>query len=125
MALEKAGKPEPVMRIVTLYPNVCWDIVWTNLHEAWISNTMKITWHQVIHDIVPTNERLARIRLCDAAHSRSCARTDTILHRLTECNAATNIWEWTRARMVVILRTSARNINPIWTIRPDFHIRPP
>jgi hypothetical protein len=99
--------------------------VWPNLHEAWISNTMKTTWYQVIHDIVPTNERLARIRLCDAAHCHSCGGTGTILPRLTECNAAANIWEWTRVRMSVILRTSPRNINPMWTIRPDFHIWPP
>jgi hypothetical protein len=56
MALEKVGKHEPVMRIMTLYPDARWDIVWTNLHEAWISNKMKTTWFQVIHDIVPTNE---------------------------------------------------------------------
>jgi hypothetical protein len=57
------------MRIVTLYPDVRWDIVWTKLHEAWISNTMKTTWYQVIYDIVPTNEKLASMRLCDAAQS--------------------------------------------------------
>jgi hypothetical protein len=103
MAVEKAGKHEPVMRIMTLYPDVRWDIVWTNLHEARISNKMKTAWFQVIHDIVPTNERLARIRLCNGPHCHSCGRADTIMHRLTECTAAANIWEWTRDRTAVIL----------------------
>jgi len=91
VALGKAGKPEPAMRMETLYPEVCWDIVWTNLNAVWIPNMMKTTWYQVIHDIVPTNDRLAKIRLRDDPHCTLCRKTDTILHHLTECNAAANI----------------------------------
>ena len=106
VALGKARKPEPTMMIETLYPEVCWDIVWTNLNAAWIPNTMTTTWYRVIHGIVPTNDRLARIRLRDDPHCTLCRKTDTILHRLTECNAAANIWDWTRERMALILRTT-------------------
>ena len=121
VALGKAGKPEPTMRIETLYPEVCWDIVWTNLNAAWIPNKIKITWYQVIHDIEPTNDRLARIKLRDDPHCSLCRKTDTILHCLTKCNVAANIWE----RITQILRMSPRNIKPKWTISPDFNFWPP
>jgi len=49
-ALRKAVKPEPAMRIETLYPEVHWDIVWTNLNTAWIPNKMK-------KNMVPGNTR--------------------------------------------------------------------
>ena len=99
--------------------------MWTNLNAAWIPNKMRTTWYQVIHDIVPTNDRLARIRLCDDPHCTLCKKTDKILHRLTECNATENIWDWTLERMALVLRTSPRHIYPKWTIRPDFNVWPP
>jgi hypothetical protein len=125
VALGKAGKPDPALRIETLYPEVHWDSVWTNLNAAWIPNTMKTTWYQLIHDIVPTNDRLARIRRCDIPHCTLCRKTNTILHHLTECNTAANIWDWTRECMALILLMSPQHINPKWTIWPDFNIWPP
>ena len=113
------------MRIETRYPEVRWDNVWTNLNTAWIPNKMKTTWYEVIHDIAQTNDRLATIRLRDDLHCTLCRKTDTILNHLTECKAAANIWDWTWERMALILRTSPRNINQEWTIRPDFNIGPP
>ena len=93
VALGKAGKPEPAMRIGTLYPEFGWDIVWTNLPGACVPNTIKTTWYLVIHDIVPSNDRLARIKLRDDPHFTLCRKTDTILHHLTEFNAAGNKWD--------------------------------
>jgi len=43
-------------------------------------------WYIVIHDIVPTNERLHAIRLVESDRCRHCGRRDTLVHGLTECN---------------------------------------
>ena len=125
VTLKKTGKPDPAMRIETLYPEIQWDTAWKNLNAAWIPNKIKTTWYRVIHDIEPTNDRLAKIKLRDEPLCNICSKTDTILHRMTECNATANIWKWTRELIAQILRTSPRNINPKWTISPDFNFWPP
>jgi hypothetical protein len=125
VTMEKMGKPDPDMRIEKLYPETQWDTVWENLNAAWIPNSIKTTWYQVIHDIEPTNDRLYKIKLRDEPLCNICSKTDTILHRITECKATENIWKWTQELIAQILRTSPQKIKPKWTISPDFNFWPP
>jgi len=73
--------------------------VWKNLHTAWVSEEITSMWYTVVHDIVPTNERLHVIRLVESNRCRHCGRRDTLVHRLTECNEETAIWLWTREEL--------------------------
>jgi hypothetical protein len=120
-----AGSTQRQPRIMSVHPEASWKNVWKNLHDAWIAPTIHTVWYQVIYDIVPTNDRLARIHLSDTAQCPHCGRTNTILRRLTECNDTAQIWNWTRARIAMMLRTEPRHVRPEWTIRPEFHFWPP
>jgi hypothetical protein len=86
-----------------------------------VSEDRKSTWYSVIHDVVPTNERLFAIHLVATASCRQCGTPDTILHHLTECAHGMEIWEWTRRRMAVILRVDSRHIPSGWLLTPYFH----
>jgi hypothetical protein len=46
---------------------------------------MKSVWFTVINDIIPTNERLAKIHLIDTTICKYCGKPDTLQHRITEC----------------------------------------
>lgn len=63
------------VRITLLYPTTDWPRVWTNLHGTWASNTIKANWYTVIHDILPTNERLHTIRLTRPSVQRAGSET--------------------------------------------------
>ena len=52
--LLNAGTDQPVMRIKRLWPNTDWATTWTNVHEAPVSTTVKVTWYKVINDIIPS-----------------------------------------------------------------------
>jgi hypothetical protein len=123
MALTVNG--ELGMRIMNRYPGTEWDTVWENLEDVWTSIKMQSAWYQVVHDIIPTQERLIRISSSNTDKCPICGRTDNILHRLNECKGSAEIWDWTRTRIALMLRTAPRHIPPEWTIRPDFHIWPP
>jgi hypothetical protein len=117
-----AGSTQRQPRFMTAYSNASWNRAWENLHDAWTSPTIQVVRYQVIYDIVPTNERLAKIHLSDTTQCHQCGRTGIILHRMTECTDTSGIWHWTRARTD---RTDPHHVPPEWTIRPDFHIWPP
>jgi len=64
---------------------------WKNLHTARLSEEITSMWYIVVHDIVPTNDRLHVIRLVQSDRCRHCGRRDILAHRLTEFNEGTAI----------------------------------
>ena len=107
------------MRIEILYPNTQWTRVWQNLQAVWTSEKIRAEWYKVIHDIVPTHVRLARINLSDTDRCCLCGRLDTLIHRLTECKEMLDIWGWTRRRIGIMLRTSPKHQSQTHTSRMD------
>jgi len=77
-------------------------------------------WYIVVHDIVPTNERLQAIRLVESDLRGHCGRRDTLVHLLTECNEGTAIWLWTRERIAQMIRTDQCRILADLCLRPYF-----
>ena len=113
------------MRITNLLPQTAWPIVGKNLGEAPVPGATKAAWYNVIHDILPTNVRLFRIRMVPTDACRKCDRTDTLSHRLIECGEEEQIWTWTKQRLAWILRTVPERIPSDWLLRPHFTLWPP
>jgi hypothetical protein len=123
--IQQATKKPRDARVMLLYPTTDWNRVWSNLHATWAADAIKAKWFKVIHDILPTNERLHTIRLTDSAFCAQCGERDTLMHRKTECGEGREIWEWTRKRIAWIMRLDPAWISEEWTLRPQFHICPP
>ena len=123
--MERAATGNSEIRIIKQLPQVDWNLVWKNLHTAPISETLKSAWYNIIHDLIPTKERLAAIHLADSNLCDKCAKTDTLIHRLTDCSPSADIWHWTRIRLAIISRTDQRYIPIEWINRPHFHLWPP
>ena len=118
--MDEAKHCTPELRIVQKNPGIFWGRIWTNLHAAPVPDTVKSAWYAAIHDIVPTNNRLAAIRLTTTSSCARCGEPDSIQHTITECMEGRIIWTWTRAQLGVILRMDPKHIPPDWPIRPAF-----
>jgi hypothetical protein len=121
-AMGAAGSTPRKMRIVMKYPTVEWHRAWINLHTTWASDSIKAMWFLVIHDLVPTNERLHRINLKVTLRCKVCVEEDTRLHRLIECQGVRAVWDETRRKLAMILRTSPTHIQPNWGLRSQFSV---
>jgi hypothetical protein len=86
---------------------------------------MKAVLFLVIHDLLPTNERLHRINLTETLRCKVCGGNDTSLHRLIECQGRRAVWEETRKKLALILRTSPAHIQSDWVLKPPFSIWSP
>jgi len=73
------------LRITQKHTTIPWTRVRTTLQTAWIPECLKSLWYTVIHDIVPTKERLAAIHLSDTELCNQCGKTETLQHRITDC----------------------------------------
>lgn len=80
------------MRIMSYYPQVNWNRVWTNITNKLIPAKLKTSWFKAVHDIYPTNLRLYKIKRSQTMLCSICAQIDTVTHRLTECNKVKEIW---------------------------------
>jgi len=102
-----------------------WQVVWTNLWATPSSESTKESWYRVIHDIVPTRERLHNISIAPTDACSICNMPDTLRHLITECGKGCYQWEWTRRRMALMLRTELRWVPEEWLYRPHFNLWPP
>jgi hypothetical protein len=123
--IKLAANPPRNVRIAVMYPTSDWERVWATLHATWAAGSIKVNWFKVIHDILPTNERLHAIRLAVSPLCSNCGEHDTIMHRIIECGEGRKIWEWTRNRIAWILRMDPVWIPNEWTIHPQFELWPP
>jgi len=73
---------------------------------------------QDIHDIVPTQARIHKIRIAPTENCRLCDRKHTLLQRLVECGDGRYQWEWTKERLAIMLRTGPRWIPEEWLLLP-------
>jgi len=108
----------PRLRVMRMWPNMEWSNVWTNIHEAPISETAKVTWFKVIQDIIPTRARLHTIRLSPTDKCENYTQPGTLRHRLRELGSAIENWEKTRKLIARILRTDWRTIHADCLLRP-------
>jgi hypothetical protein len=119
MATVESGTPG--LLVTPKHPSIPWERVWSNLHHASISERLKSTWYTVIHEIVPTNERMAAINLADRDRFTLCAKLVSLPHRITECGERPIIWNWTRAGVAAEFRMDPRHMPEEWTMRSNFH----
>jgi hypothetical protein len=120
-----AGVAPPVVRIMRIHPTTQGETVWRNINNTWLEERVKSKWYIVAHDLLPTNERLYKIRLTATEACKLCGKTDTLKHRTTGCGDKAKIWQWTRNRIAWIIRTDPKWIVEDWLSKPDFTFWPP
>ena len=101
-----------------------WSTVWKNVGEAPVSGTNRAEWYKIIHDSLPTNVRLHKIRIVPKDKCGNCARVDMVEHRLIECGEGTLIWNCIRERLARMLGIEPERIPVEWLTRPQFNICP-
>jgi hypothetical protein len=103
---------EPVeIRIARKHPDIQWNKVWTNLQAAPVTIEVKDIWYKAIHDILPTNNRLADTRIIDKDKCAVCAQRDTVIRRITTCGEGPVLWNRTRV-MIGVYAANGPQRNP-------------
>ena len=113
------------MRITKVWPTTDWNTVWKNIHCTSVPGGTKAAWYMVIHDILPTSDRLYKIRMSPPGKRSNCGMHDTLQHRLIECGEGPQIWQWTTQKLALILRTIPTRIPSDWLLRPQCVLWPP
>jgi hypothetical protein len=123
--MERNVRPIRQMRIVRHSPAVVWDEVWTNFYSMRSYGPVATDWYFVIHDIVPTRQRLTMIQVASDPRCLLCGEEDTLEHRLLLCGQGPILWRWTRGVLSAFLRNNHTDIPDAWVWCPAYVIWPP
>ena len=113
------------MRAEKQCPEAEWKIIWKNLELTPTTGEDKANWYKVIHDIIPTNERLHRIRIARTDICIECNQKDTLIHRMTECGGNADNWKRIQNHIARMLRVAPNNNPHEHLIRPQMYLGPP
>jgi hypothetical protein len=123
MMIEATGNQQ--MSIARLWPQANWKVAWKNPHDTPVTASSRTTWFKVIHDMIPTNDRLHRIRLTPTDICRNCDKKDTLEYCIIYCGEAKEMWLWTKQRLAQMLRKVPGRIPDGWLICPQLTLWPP
>ena len=96
------------MRAEKQCPEAEWKTIWKNLALTQTTGEDKANWYKVIHDIIPTNERLHRIRIARTDIGIECNQKDTLIHRMTECGENAANWKRIQNHIARMLRVAPK-----------------
>ena len=108
-----------IPRVQRRTPTADWSTVWARIATKTLPLPARSAWFRAVHDVLPTNSRLKATNQADDAACRTCGEEDTVLHRLTSCQAASRaIWRWA-ASQVASLTGAANSIEASVLVVPD------
>jgi len=123
-ALAIAITPSTPMRAEEQCPEAEWKTIWKDLELTPTTGEDKANWY-VIHDVIPINERLHRIRIAPTDLCIECNQKDTLIHRMTECGEKAANWKRIQNHIARMLRVAPKNIPHEWLICPKMNLWPP
>jgi hypothetical protein len=121
----KNGTAElPRMRIMINMASTEWPRIWDNISKPFLPEDVRSTWYCVVHDIIPAQVRLYKIRLQASEKCIKCTQVDTLTHRMTSRGDAAAVWNWARVRVATMVRTEPRNVPASGLTFRNFDISP-
>ena len=118
-SLLEENQPPP-LRVETSFPLNDWTVIWANANARTIPPHLRAKWYSLIQDVIPTRERLYRKKLVDSPLCTRCGSTDTLLHRLVQCDpSGSEAWQGCAKRISALLNVTPNSIQPYLLLRPD------
>ena len=95
-----------------------WKTIWKNQALTPTTEEDRANWYKVIHNIIPKNKRLHRIRIAPTDLCNECNQKDTLIHRMTERGENAANWKRIQNHITRMLRVAPKNTPHEWLIRP-------
>ena len=96
----------PPPKVTYKYANMPWDEIWDRLNRPVLSSHERDVMFILIHNILPTRERLFRLNQC---RSNQCDRGDgveDVQHLFTGCVRVQVAWAWCRRKIMHLMPDS-------------------
>ena len=93
----------PPPKIVYKYENLPWDDIWDRLNRPVIASHVRDVMFLVIHNILPTRQRLFRLNKCRSDQCDQGDGLEDVEHMFTGCVRTQVAWAWCRRKIMHLM----------------------
>ena len=93
----------PHPKVIYKYENLPWNDIWVRLNHPVLTSKMRDIMFLVIHNILPTRDRLHRLNMSDNAMCKKEDGLEDVEHLFTGCLRTQVAWAWTRRKIMHLL----------------------
>ena len=93
----------PPPKIESRYADLPWNDIWSRLNHPVLTSPVRDIMFLLIHNCLPTRDRLLRLNMCDNA---TCPRQDGLEnteHLFTSCTRSQVAWAWMRRKVTSLM----------------------
>ena len=93
----------PPPKIIYKYENLPWDEIWDRLNRPVINSHVRDVMFLVIHNILPTRQRLFRLNQCRSDQCDQGDGLEDMEHLFTGCVRTQVAWAWRRRKIMHLM----------------------
>ena len=89
----------PPPKVINKYEDLPWNDIWKRLNFTVLGSTLRDLMFMLIHNILPTRDRLARLGRCADSICREGDGTENVEHLFSGCSRTQVAWAWARRKV--------------------------
>ena len=93
----------PPPKVLHKYADLPWDDIWSRLNHPVLTSPVRDIMFLLIHNCLPTRDRLLRLNMCEDAMCTSQDGIEDSEHLFTSCVRSHVAWAWTRRKIVHLM----------------------
>ena len=93
----------PPPKVIYKYGNLPWNEIWNRLNKPVISSHVRDIMFLVIHNILPTRDRLHRLNQCRSDQCDQGDGIEDVEHLFTSCVRTQVAWAWCRRKIMHLM----------------------
>ena len=109
----------PNPSIIQQCPNFNWKQIWRNIHNKALTSTEISLWYKVIHNVIPTNERLHHIKMLASPNCNQCGTPCSRLQRYIHLE-----YNYCRSELRKLTNMHIQHFSFQTIYRPTFQFKP-
>ena len=93
----------PPPKVTYRYAELPWDDIWSRLNHPVLTSPVRDIMFLLIHNCLPTRDRLLRLNMCEDAVCTSQDGIEDTEHLFTSCVRSQVAWAWTRRKVIHLM----------------------
>ena len=93
----------PPPKVIYRHADLPWEDIWRRLNRPVIDSPVKDILFMVIHNVLPTRDRLFRLRKCDNSQCTAGDGEEDVEHLFTSCSRTQVAWAWARRKIMNLM----------------------
>ena len=90
-------------KVIYCHSDLPWEGIWRRLNRPILDSPMNDIIFTLIHNVLPTRDRLYRLRKCNSSECSAEDGEEYVEHLFTSCSRTKVAWAWARRKIMNLM----------------------